>query len=461
MLGSQRLSTRAMVSLVALSLLVAISQISIWAGHRQFRNAGVGGISIDAEGVLRQADPASKKMVLNELRKDIQQAPRALLAPNGMRMVSLRGLQNAIRDAQKNNLGQLPEEVRFLAGLQRIQYVLVYPEENDIVLAGPGEGWRVSDSAHVVGITTGRPVLQLDHLLTALRTVDAAQGVGITCSIDPTEQGTRQLQALLDRYREAGIQVNPAAMEPAMKEAYGPQQIHFTGVPESSHFARVMLAADYKMKRIAMKLDRSPVKGLPSYVDMIKGRSVRADVNPRWWLACDYEPLARSEDGLSWEIRGGGVKAMTENEIVQADGSVKQTGTVDPLAQKWADLLTERYDALSAQDPVFGELRNIMDMCVVAALIRQQDMLQRADLDLSTLLDGDESSLELDVWHTPKQVAPQCSFLRTRSGWVITASGGVDVDSWNIAHKNVVDPAVKNARAKGAHPAEVNSFWWN
>ena len=68
MLGFQRLSTRAMVSLVALSLLVAISQISIWAGHRQFRNAGVGGISIDAEGVLRQADPASKKMVLNELR---------------------------------------------------------------------------------------------------------------------------------------------------------------------------------------------------------------------------------------------------------------------------------------------------------------------------------------------------------------------------------------------------------
>jgi len=461
MLGYQRLSTRAVVSLVALSLIVAYSQISIWAGHRNFRNAGVGGISIDAEGVLRQADPASKKMVLNELRKDIQQAPAALLAPNGMRMVSLRGLQNAIRDAQKNNLGQLPEEVRFLAGLQRIQYVLVYPEEKDIVLAGPGEGWRVADNGHVVGITTGRPVLQLDHLLTALRTVDAAQEVGITCSIDPTEQGTKQLQALLDRYREANISVNPVAMEPAMKEAFGPQQIRFTGVPETSHFARVMLAADYKMKRIAMKLDRSPVKGLPSYVDMIKGRSVRADVNPRWWLACDYEPLARSEDGLAWEIRGGGVKAMTENEIVQADGSVKQAGTVDPMAQKWADLLTERYDSLSRQDPVFGELRNIMDMCIVAALVRQQDMLETAELDLATLVGADGNSLEVDVWHTPKQVAPQCSFLRTRSGWVITASGGVDVDSWNTAHKSVVDPAVKEARIKGAHPAQQTSFWWN
>jgi hypothetical protein len=215
------------------------------------------------------------------------------------------------------------------------------------------------------------------------------------------------------------------------------------------------------MKRIAMKLDRSPVKGLPSYVDMIKGRSVRADVNPRWWLACDYEPLARSEDGLSWEIRGGGVKAMTENEIVQADGSLKQAGTVDPMAQKWADLLTERYDSLSTQDPVFGELRNIMDMCVVAALIRQQDMLETAELELATLVGDDEKSLDVDVWHTPKQVAPQCSFLRTRSGWVITASGGVDVDSWNTAHKSVVDPAVKEARLKGAHPDQQTSFWWN
>jgi len=461
MLGYQRLSTRAVVSLVALSLIVAYSQISIWAGHRNFRNAGVGGISIDAEGVLRQVDPASKKMVLNELRKDIQQAPKGLLAPNGMRMVSLRGLQDAIRDAQENNLGKLPEEVRFLAGLQRIQYVLVYPEENDIVLAGPGEGWRVDDDAHVVGITTGRPVLELDHLLTALRTVDAAGEVGITCSIDPTEQGLKQLQALLARYERANIAVNPIAMEPLMKQAFGPQQIRLTGVPETSHFARVMVAADYKMKRIAMKLDRSPVKGLPSFIDMIKGRSVRPDVNARWWLACDYEPLARSEDGLAWEIRGGGVKAMTENEIVQADGSVKQTGTVDPMAQKWADLMTERYDALSAQDPVFGQLRNIMDMCVVAALIRKEGMFEKAQLDLSLLATSDDSPLEIDVWHTPKQVAPQCSFLKTRSSWIVTASGGVDIDSWKIVSKTVVDPSVQDAHRKAAPSAQGKSFWWN
>ena len=72
-----------------------------------------------------------------------------MAVPTGLRMVSLRGLNGAIKDAMQNNLGQLPESVQFLAGLQRIQYVLVYPEQNDIVLAGPGEGWKVKEDGSI------------------------------------------------------------------------------------------------------------------------------------------------------------------------------------------------------------------------------------------------------------------------------------------------------------------------
>ena len=42
-------------------------------------------------------------------------------------------------------------------------------------------------------------------------------------------------------------------------------------------------------------------------------------MTPRWWLACDYQPLARTEDGLGWQLRGRGVKAMTEERIRQRD----------------------------------------------------------------------------------------------------------------------------------------------
>ena len=81
--------------------------------------------------------------------------------------------------------------MRYLAGMQRVQYVFVYPQHNDIVLAGPGEGWKLNAQGEVVGITTNRPVLLLDDLKVALRSIEAVQTTGISCSIDPTPDGMR------------------------------------------------------------------------------------------------------------------------------------------------------------------------------------------------------------------------------------------------------------------------------
>ena len=63
-----------------------------------------------------------------------------------LRKVPLRHLESAIEEFNKAGKA-LPDEVRFLGGLQRIRYVLVYPEQNDILLVGPGEGWKVDGPA--------------------------------------------------------------------------------------------------------------------------------------------------------------------------------------------------------------------------------------------------------------------------------------------------------------------------
>ena len=93
--------------------------------------------------------------------------------------------RGGVAECAKNNK-PIPDAVKYLAGLQRIRYVFVYPEQKDIVLVGPGEGWKVDAKGNVVGVTTGRPVMLLDDLLVALRTAQAAAQGGITCSIDPT-----------------------------------------------------------------------------------------------------------------------------------------------------------------------------------------------------------------------------------------------------------------------------------
>ncbi len=115
-----------------------------------FIGRAVGGVSIDASGVLQNAQRDNLNK-LRELRKDaLGQVPGDFSKPNELRKVSLRGLIATIEDCKQRNR-PIPNEVKLLAGLQRIRYVFVYPEQNDIVLAGFGEGWKVGETGDLVG----------------------------------------------------------------------------------------------------------------------------------------------------------------------------------------------------------------------------------------------------------------------------------------------------------------------
>lgn len=413
----------------------------------------VGGVAINADGVVSEVTPAQRSALLDEMKVRVGRPPAALEKSVELRMFSLRALEAACRESLATST-ELPEEIRCLSGIQRIQYVFVYPDRNDIVLAGPGEGWRVNENASIVGVTTGRPVLQLADLLVALRTVGHARDPGISCSIDPTPQGRRDFETVLRKQK----QFTPAVLS-ALERAMGPQQISLTGIPDDSHFAHVLVAADYRMKRLAMGLDKSPVADLPSYLEMLqKKRGKLETATPRWWLACNYEPLLRSEDGLAWEIKGQGVKALTEDDFVGAEGAVKGAGSKSPLAQEWADRLTAKYDELASKDAIFGELRNVMDMCVVAALLHKENLWDKAGCQVPTLASS-QSDFELISWNTPKAVSTQCNFLKAGKEYIITASGGVQIDSFAVASQTKVEARVEQLRAKVPAPAK-GQVWW-
>ena len=374
-----------------------------------------------ALGVL---DVKQRYLLRRDPAKDLFQLPnvwvhRVIETNLAFARALLRRLEEAVQASKESMAEMLPDDLRFLAGIQRIQYVLVYPEEHDIVIAGPGEGWKVDEEGNVVGVTTGRPVLRLEDLLIAFRTADTARRGGISCSIDPTPEGRQRLEAL--SAKRSGSGAPPLA---AMKKALGPQQITLTGVPTESHLARVLVSSDFHMKRLGMNLDPSPVKGLPSFIDMLKrDNSSHEHPTPRWWMACDYEPLGRSEDGLAFELRGRGVKCLAEDEVVDAEGKIKASGAANSVAQKWADLMTEHYDELCVKEPAFGDLRNVMDMCVVAALIVKEQLLAKADCKLPTLL-GTTSKLGVAAMGAPKTVDSLCSQVK-RGDEVIVMSGGV------------------------------------
>jgi len=417
----------------------------------------VGGVSVDSNGMVRDLSAQDHSQLLQQLRASVLTPQGKLAQPAPLRMISLSKLQAAISQAISDRR-PLSEEMLYLAGLQRIEYLFAYPETGDIVLAGPAEPWVVRDDASVVGKISGRPVLRLEDLLVALRTSELTQHEVISVSIDPTPEGELRLQQLLKRIG-SGNGFNPEHAEPAMKEAFGEQVVTLTVVPKNSRMAQVLVAADYEMKRIAMHLEPSPVKSLPSYMEMIRDTGAPKGVQPRWWMACDYDSLLHSEDRLAWKITGAGVKTLTEDQRVSSDGARVGNGKSNKQAQRWADLFTAKFDELSSANSSFGDLRNMMDLNLVAAVIRAHDLSELAGCDLALLLGADSSQLPTPSWNVPQSLQPQCSFVRGRSGWSVSASGGVEINPWKIvAQTSKVDSSVASVR-QGAQK-NGDHWWW-
>ena len=99
---------------------------------------------------------------------------------------------------------------------------------------------------------------------------------------------------------------DPDTIEQGIASALGRQQVSVSGVPGTSDFAAVLVAADYRMKRLAMAFDRSPVKGMPSFMEMYSGSGTgMSNMMPRWWLEPKYDGLLRDANGLAWEFQRG------------------------------------------------------------------------------------------------------------------------------------------------------------
>jgi hypothetical protein len=411
----------------------------------------VGGVAIDAQGILENVRTDALGQLAKLRAEALQKIPAGLNVFSDSRKVSLRRLEEAIEQSMKSGK-PLPDDIRFLAGLQQIRYIFVYPEQNDIILVGPGEGWKVDARGNMVGVTTGRPVMLLDDLLVALRTAQAAAQGGISCSIDPTADGLARFKKFMSN--KPSLQQTAAGLA----EVMGMQQITVEGVPATSHFAQVLVAADYRMKCLGMNLQPPPqgVK-LPSYLQMVPSSSSVVGT-PRWWMEPKYDPLLRDKEGLAWELSGASVQTLTAEEFANAAGVRQTTNKVNPLAKKWAENMTSQFAALALAEPIFGELRNCMELAVVGALIVKERLPDKAGYSLPVLMSAQD--LQPAEFNAPKQVPSQISMLPKGQKYIVSVSGGVAINSWIIADNTKQSDAVASIRAKAA-PSDEAKWWWN
>ena len=393
-------------------------------------NAGsVAGIEVDANGVLRTRVFRDRSGQLS--RRRIQQlAARKdpkLASPSKLRKVSLNRLEEALATRLSQG-GDATDAMRNLAGLTRLQYVFFYPETNDIVIAGPAEGFINDAAGHAVGMNSGSAVLQLEDLIVALRAFgpDGVATEIISCSIDPTQDGLQRMQQFLVNISGRVAPHDDRRIAHGLRESLGLQTVSVRGVAPETHFAQVLVEADYRMKLIGIGLEKAPVP-ITSYVKRARPANVARNALQRWYFVPDYESIKMSEDQLAIELIGNGAKLIGEDEHVGVDGSRVRSGRADRASQMFVQSFTKRFAELSRRVPVYGQLRNVIDLAIAAAHIQQEDFYSRSGWSLGVF--AREDVYPVQIHNAPEKVETAVNVVWKGRTLMTPVGGGVNIEA--------------------------------
>ncbi len=382
------------------------------------------GVQIDPDGVLRI------RVFHNDVTRARLDAARAALAPelarkSELRKVSLNRLEAAI--AQRLAAGLPPtDDMLRLAGLTQLRYVFYYPESGDIVIAGPAEGYIEDASGRTVGLESGKATLLLEDLVAAIRayppTGDRTKVISV--SIDPTPEGLNQMQQFLARIAGRVTPGDAGRIVQGLRESLGLQTVSINGVSPQTHFAQVLVEADYRMKLIGIGIEKPPVK-ITSYVDRANPRDVARNALQRWYFTPNYECVRVSEDELAMELVGEGVKLVNADELVQAGGDRVASATTNRASKAFTDEFTAKYAELAERVPVYAQLRNLIDMSVAAAFIQQQDFYGQAAWNAEVFCN--EEQFPIEKYQTPRHVETACTAVWKGSTLMTPIGGGVNI----------------------------------
>jgi hypothetical protein len=424
------------------------------------------GIHVDANGVLRMKSivDATGKLSKRRLAQMRAAAGDDILRPSELRKISLNRLEASILTAATTGRG-VTDEMRYLAGLTRIQYLFFYPESNDIVIAGPAEGVGMNADGRMIGLQTGKGVLHLQDLVVALRAFPPAAEPTrlIGCSIDPTPEGLARMQQFLLSIQGRITPQDDVNIALGLKNSLGDQVVTVLGVSPRTRFAQVLVEADYRMKLIGIGLERPPVK-IKTYIEKASPAMVARNAMQRWYFVPNYESVSVSDDRLAMELVGEGVKLVGEHEVIDRTGVRTQTQKSDRASQIFVRSFTQKYAELAEHVPVYGDLRNMIDMTIVAAFIQQNDFYGQADWKMS--LFGNESTFPVEVYQAPTRVESAVNVvwkgnrLMTPIGGGVTIQPGKAFDSVSVGEDT--DGHIASARADTAiDDLPADSWWWD
>ncbi len=425
------------------------------------------GVRVSPLGVLERITAKEHNQTLANLGIQARKADlnADLAQPSSLRLVSLTRLDRELTEHLANGR-PVPTSMALLAGLTKVQYVFLFPEDNEIVIGGPAEGWDYNAQGLALGRETNSPTLLLDDFVTVFRTF-AGGNQDFGCSINTRDQNVASLQ----KYVAASQARGPLAAGGGVKsfvnqiqKHLGRQDIVVWGVPADSRVSRVIVEADYRMKLIGVdKLDAG--KEIPSYFDLLP-QDLQKNPAPmealRWWLTMNYDAVTHSADKSVFEIQGPSVLCMSENQLLTEDGKHVPTGKSEGINRMFAENFTRNYAKLAERDPIFADARNVFDLALASALICKQTNAETPAGPFQAFSSG--GLYQPASYAVPKEVESVVNH-RVYNGRdvVVQAAGGVRVNGTEIAGSDQLvkaDPKLDGLSDKAQRRELPAGRWW-
>jgi hypothetical protein len=315
----------------------------------------------------------------------------ANLSGRETRAISLKSLQERLKLCQPKN--SCTEEVLQLSGLKKMTGVIFDEQNRDLILLGETD--------------PGSPPLHFDDFVVALRNAwrkyapidgNLRQYTSPGCSIDPNPQVMRALQTIK---RQISSGPNTAGkMEKSIEDwarvCQNPQSVRVLGIPFKTHFAQVLVKADYDMKTLVDGSDSLDTPGFTSITDMMVNQArydaerhqpdslPPPDLNRFWFYP--GENLYEEDQGVVI-IKKCPVKLLTEQMYTRVNGESVGSGGTNSLAQTFAENFTLLYDKVARRRPVYIELENLFRFVALANIIKLKLVDSQTTFDLNYLLE--------------------------------------------------------------------------
>ncbi len=379
--------------------------------------------------------------------------------PARRRCVSLRGVTQQVLRTRVSGL-PIGDELRHLAGLSRIDYVVLVPQQRDVVLIGPVGGIE-THQGWLRDRRTGLPAMRLDFFAACAAAVVAGEPLG--CSIDPAPESLAAAANVSEQIRRGEIPLGRAAEH--LRQALGEQSIRVFGTAGDTPLAHLMVEADRHMKQMSLGLQPMP-RGSRNYVDIVREHIDRGPPDGqllRLWFTASPLAVRVGSSAMVYQLGGRPMKLASETQLAGADGA-RLDANDDFRLVEFVDAFNADLGEIIRTYPAYGALQSVYQAAAVAEVIRRSDARDWMAELLAPLLLDDPSGGAMSV---PKRVdsiavGHRIEHRRKRH-FVLMASGGVRVEpAATLAARFEPYPTIDAiSNFAQMRPEGASRWWWN